>query len=435
MFENINGILHFDGCNTQELARRYGTPLYVVAENEIIYRCQELKEQFLNKYYNTRAAYAGKAFLTIGMCKIIEREGLCLDVVSGGELFTAIKAGFPPHRIEFNGNNKSIKEIEEALDYNVGRFIVDSIYELTLLESICKRKEKKIDILFRINPDVRSNHTHIYNTTATKESKFGIPINDEILYPAIEQCINSDYLTILGLHFHIGSQIFESQTHLKALEVSLAIMKNVIEKYNYIFTELNIGGGFGIKYTDMDIRKSYSFYLDSIMERVTAFSKELDITRPTITIEPGRSIVGEAGITLYTVGTIKNIPDLITYVSIDGGITDNIRPALYQAQYNAVIANRMDDPKLTLVTICGKCCESGDVLIKDIYTSNPQAGDICAVYSTGAYGYSMSNNYNKNTIPAVVMVKDGAAALMVKRQTYEDLIERETNISVWEDII
>jgi len=419
-----NGTLYFDGCNTLELAEKYGTPLYVMSETAIVEKCKEIRNSFLQKYKKTRAAYAAKAFLTLTMCKIIEREGLCIDVVSGGELYTAIKANFSPEKIEFNGNNKTKDEIKLAVDYNIGRIIVDGLDELSLIESVCKEKGKKMNILYRITPGVKSD-SHDYIVTGKKDSKFGIPLDDEIIFPAIEQAIKSEYVNFMGFHYHVGSQLHDNASHLKALETSLKLIKDTKDKYDYVTPEINIGGGFGIKYTDADDKKSYSYFLDPMMERIEEFSRDLNIERPEVVIEPGRSIVGEAGITLYTVGTIKNIPGIRKYVSVDGGMTDNIRPALYQAKYEGVAANKADEPKTDIVTICGKCCESGDVLIRDAEVAPLKRGDIFAIFSTGAYGYTMASNYNKNPFPATVLVKDGESRIIVKRQNYDDLIRNE----------
>lgn len=416
--------LYFDGCNTVELAKKYGTPLYVISETEIIDKCKEIRTSFLQKYDKTRAAYAAKAFLTVSMCKIIEREGLCIDVVSGGELYTAIKANFPAEKIEFNGNNKSIDELELAIDYNIGRIIVDGLDELNLIEEICKEKNKKMNILYRITPGVKSD-SHDYIVTGKKDSKFGIPLDDEIIFPAIENAIKSEYVRFMGFHFHVGSQLHDNSSHLKALETSLNLIQKTKERYGYVTPEINVGGGFGIKYTDDDHKKPYSYFLDPIMEKINAFSTKLNIERPEVVIEPGRSIIGEAGITLYTVGTIKDIKGIRKYVSVDGGMTDNIRPALYQAKYEGIAANKANQPKTDTVTICGKCCESGDVLVRDAQVAPLKRGDIFAIFSTGAYGYTMASNYNKNSIPAIVLVRDGKSQIMVKRQTYDDMIKNE----------
>jgi len=419
-----NNTLIFDGCNTVELAEKYGTPLYVMSETAIVEKCKEIRENFLDKYEKTRAAYASKAFLTLSMCKIIEREGLCMDVVSGGELYTAIKANFPAEKIEFNGNNKSVEELELAVDYNIGRIIVDGLDELGIIEKVCREKGKKMSILYRITPGVKSD-SHDYIVTGKKDSKFGIPLDDEVIFPAIEQAISSEYVDFLGFHFHVGSQLHNNESHLQALDIALKLIKDTKDKYNFVTPELNIGGGFGIKYTGSDDKKPYAYFLDPMMERIENFCKDLNITRPEIVIEPGRSIVGEAGITLYTIGTIKDIKGIRKYVSVDGGMTDNIRPALYQAVYEGVIANKAEEPKTDVVTICGKCCESGDILIRDAKIANAERGDIFAVFSTGAYGYTMASNYNKNPMLATVLVKEGKSEVIVKRQTFDHMIANE----------
>ncbi|TJX15938.1 diaminopimelate decarboxylase [Tissierella creatinini] len=420
-YEIKDGILYFDGCNTLDLAKEYKTPLYIMSETAIVEKCEEIRNSFLEKYDNTRAAYAAKAFFTIGMCKIIEREGLCLDVVSGGELYTAIKADFPAERIEFNGNNKSIEELEMAIDYGIGRIIVDGLDELDLIEAICREKGKKTEILYRITPGVRSD-SHDYIVTGKKDSKFGIPLYSNIIFPAIEKAIKSEYVDFLGFHFHVGSQLHDNASHLGALDITLNLIKETMSKFDFKLKELNIGGGFGIRYTDNDNKKPYSYFLDPMMEKIQNFSQSMGIERPAVVIEPGRSIVGEAGLTLYTIGTIKDIPGIRKYVSVDGGMTDNIRPALYQAVYEGMIANKADMPRKETVTISGKCCESGDILIKDIKIPSPERGDIFAMFSTGAYCYTMASNYNRNKIPAVVLVKDGKSQLMVKRQSYDDIV-------------
>lgn len=419
-----NNTLYFDGCSTTELAKKYGTPLYVVSETDIINKCNEFRDCFLDKYPNTRVAYASKAFLPLGMCKIIEREGLCLDVVSGGEIYTAMKAGFPAERIEFNGNNKGMDEIELAVEYGVGRIIIDGVSEIELIEEACRKYGKKMNVLYRITPGVKSD-THDHMVTGKKDSKFGIDMEEDVIYPAIERALRSEYVNLLGFHFHVGSGIFDNYPYLASLDITLNLVKEVKERYGYEIKELNVGGGFAIQFVPEEPRPPYSYFLEPIMKRIEAFSEEIGIDRPAVVIEPGKGIVGEAGITLYTIGSIKEIKNVRKYVAVDGGMTDNIRTELYGAVYDGVVANKMDDPKDDLVTICGKCCESGDYLIKDIWTAKAERGDIFAIYSTGGYNYSMSSNYNKHTKSAVVLVKEGRDELMVRRQTYDHLIENE----------
>lgn len=424
----INSVLHIDGVSSVDIAKNYGTPLYVYSYDEIKNQIQSLKEQFENKYENVRIAYASKAFNCIAMCQIMQKLGVCLEVVSGGELYTARKAGFDMENIEINGNNKLISELEDAIEYGVGRIVVDGLTELDIIENICKQKNKKTKILFRITPGVDS-HTNEKISTGKLDSKFGIPIDEDVLYPQIEKAIKSKYVDFLGFHFHVGSQLFDNIAHLLATDIILDIVKVVKEKYDYDIKELNLGGGFGATYTTEE-RKPYSYFLDPMMKKIEDFCKEINIKRPTIVIEPGRSIIAEAGIQLYSVGQIKDIKDVRKYVSIDGGMPDNIRPSLYDAKYDAIIANRADEKAEDTVTICGKCCESGDILIKDIKLPEAKRDDIIALFTTGAYGYSMASNYNKLPIPAVVMVKDGKVLEIIKRQSYEDMIKNELSIEL-----
>lgn len=415
-----NGTLYFDGCDTTELAKQYGTPLYVFSETDIVSRFSELRECFLTKWENTRVAYACKAFCTPAMLKLVEREGMCIDVVSGGELYTAIAAGFPAEGIEFNGNNKLPAELEMAVDYGIGRIIIDSLQELSLIEAICKEKGKRMKVLYRVTPGVQAD-THDYIITGKKDSKFGLPMDDEIIYPSIKAAIDSEYVDFLGVHFHVGSQLFEVRPFLEAVDTVLGLMKQTRERFGYTMTELNLGGGYGVTYTNEE-RQSYSYFLTPMMEKIEAFCATEGFPRPAVVIEPGRSIVAEAGMSLYTVGSIKDIPGVRKYVSVDGGMTDNIRPALYGAVYRGVVANKADAPAEDVVTVCGKCCESGDVLMRDVKLAETEKGDIIAMFSTGAYGYAMASNYNNNPIPAVVLVKEGQSDLIVKRQSYEDII-------------
>lgn len=419
-----NNTLYFDGCNTVELADKYGTPLYVVSENAIIGRCNELREMFLDKYEGARVAYASKAFLTLAMCKIIEREGLSLDVVSGGELYTAMKAGFPPERIELHGNNKTYEELKLAMEYGIRYIIVNYADELELVEHVCQATDKKIEVLFRISPEVDID-SHKFISTGKRKSKFGFTLDKDIIFPAIKKAKASKYIKFKGFHFHIGSQLHERDSHLEALDVILNVSKDTKDELGIEIEEINIGGGFGVNYTSEDDRKPYSFFLDPVMERVADYAKANNVKKPTIIIEPGRSIVAEAGLTLYTVGSIKDVPGIRKYVSVDGGMPDNIRPALYNAKYEGVIANKAEEPKEDIIAVAGKCCESGDILIKDGKFAVAQRGDILAVFATGAYGYSMANNYNKLPFPAVVLVKDGKSDIIVRRQTNEDLLRND----------
>lgn len=422
MFHICNNELMIDGVSTKMLAEKYGTPVMVFSEDAIRGKIREIKEQFLDRYDNVRAAYAGKAFLPIAMCKVIEEEGLCLDVVSGGELYTARKAGFPMERVEFNGNNKSMDEIMMAVENGVGRIIIDGADELELIEDACRSAGKKIKVLLRISPGVDS-HTHQFISTGNVDSKFGIPLHGEMLEHVFLKIQASLWVELLGFHIHIGSQIHENDTYLQAVDVVLKIMSDFNNRFGFFTQEMNIGGGFGIRYTDQDREKPYSFFMDPIMEQIEKWSAQTGLERPTVAIEPGRSIVANAGATLYRVGSIKNIPGVRKYVSVDGGMTDNIRTALYDAPYECHINTSAIQEET--VTICGKCCESGDILIRDVLLKSPMRGDLLTIFSTGAYCYPMSSNYNKIPMLPVVFISEAQDRLVLRRQTYEELLERE----------
>ena len=416
--------LYFDGCSTVELARQYGTPLYVFSESEIVRRCSELRRCFLTVWPNTRAAYACKAFCTPAMLRLVQREGLCIDVVSGGELYTAIQAGFPAERIEFNGNNKLRAELELAVDYGIGRVILDGLQELPLLEEICAARGKKMNVLYRVTPGIQAD-SHDYIVTGRKDSKFGIPLDDDVLYPAVRAALDSKWVNFLGFHFHVGSQLFDNAPYLAALEVVLGLVREVRRRFGHTVAELNLGGGFGIHYTAQDDAIPYEEYMEDVSVMVHSTCEKLGLELPRIYIEPGRSIVGEAGITLYTVGSIKEIPGVRTYVAIDGGMFDNPRYALYQSAYTCCIANKASQPADFIATIAGKCCESGDLIQEHTLIQKPEEDDILAVLSTGAYNYSMASNYNRNLKPACVMVSKGESRIVIKGETYEDLIRND----------
>lgn len=414
----------FAGVDTVELAKKYKTPLYVMSEDYIVDRCREIREDFLEAYPNTMAVYASKAFLTKEMARIINREGIGMDVVSGGELYTALAVDFPMENIIFHGNNKSYDEIKMAIENNVGRIVVDSIDEIDLVNQVGSELNKRAGVLFRISPGIESD-THKYIQTGQVDSKFGIPLTESTMNMAMEKALNSPFVDLKGFHFHIGSQILENKTHLKALDIIVELMKKVKREFDFDTVELNTGGGYGIHYIDGDVRKPLKHFTDAIMEELTLKVKENNLLMPKVIIEPGRWTVGEAGITLYEIGNIKEIPGIRTYVSVDGGLPDNPRPALYEAKYKALIANKFGEPVDKEVTIAGKCCESGDILIWDLDLPKAERGDILAVMATGAYNYSMASNYNRLPKPAVVMIKDGVDRLIVKRETYEDVLRND----------
>ena len=420
MVETKQGTVFFDGCDVTELARKYGTPLYVYSESVIESHFEELRRDFLDRWPGSRVAYAAKAFCTLGMCRLVRRAGLCIDVVSGGELHTALAAGFPPERIEFNGNNKLPQELELAISAGVGRIIVDGAGELERIERLCAAMDRRVAVLLRITPGVKAD-SHDYIVTGKKDSKFGFPLDEDVLYPAVKRAMDAPHVDFLGFHFHIGSQLFDRVPYIQATEAMLDVVGQVRERFGVTVSELNLGGGFGITYTDEE-RKPFRYYLDPMLERIGARFDQWKEPRPAVVIEPGRSIVGDAGMTLYTVGEIKEIKGVRKYVCVDGGMSDNIRPALYQAVYRGVLANKMDAEDREQVTVCGKCCEAGDILVRDISLPPAERGDIFAQFCTGAYGYAMASNYNNNPVPAVVLVSRGRDELMVRRQSYDDII-------------
>jgi len=448
IFTVRDGELYIEELKAERLAKEFGTPLFVYSETLIRSRFAEIRRDFLDRYPGAFAAYAGKAFLTPVMCRIVDEEGFYLDVVSAGELFTARRAGFPAERISYHGNNKTYEELDAAIgggtggsenggtggsensgeggseNGGVGRIVVDGLDELGIIENLAEKYSRQQAVLFRITPEVGAGaHAHV--TTGKRDSKFGVPIDDHIIYPLIERAIHSPNIIFKGLHFHIGSQIFEVDPYLEAAGKALDIISEVYRRFNYTVPELVVGGGFGIRYTGDEERKPYAWFMDPIMELINNFCAERNISPPCIGIEPGRSIVGDAGVTLYTSGAVKQIPGGTLYVSIDGGMSDNIRPALYGAEYEAVIANKAGEIPSKKATVCGKLCESGDRIIEDIYLAAPERGDILCVFTTGAYGYSMASNYNKLPKPAVVLVRGGAANLIVRRQTLEAMTENE----------
>ena len=412
------------GISCSDLVKEFGSPLYVMDENLLISTCKSYYDNFKCKENHNRVAYAGKAFLTKAMCKLVNEQGLYLDVVSGGELFTAYKAGFPLNKVYFHGNNKSRGEIELGVKLGVGRFVVDNLDEMKMLNEEAGKNNIKQDIYLRLTPGIEA-HTHDYIKTGQTDSKFGFAPVGETIMNAVKLALDCENLNLKGLHCHIGSQIFETEPYKDAVEIMMNFMKEIKDQTGHIIPELDLGGGFGIHYTDEDKPREPKEYCEVILNKVDEVCSRLNIERPILTIEPGRSIVGNAGITLYTIGAIKNIEGVRTYVSVDGGMTDNIRPALYGAKYEMAIANKIDEKANTRVAIAGKCCESGDIFIEDICIQKPEIGDILAVFSTGAYGFSMSSNYNKNPKAPVVFIKDGVVRLVSKRQSYEELLELE----------
>ena len=419
---NSAGHLTIGGMDTVELAKEYGTPLYVVDEDLVREHCRSFKNS-IDKYYGGAglACYASKAFCCKAMCKIMLEEGMGLDVVSEGELYTALKSGFPMDKVCFHGNNKTDGELKLALENNVGRIIVDNVFELNRLNALAEKEGRTAHIMFRIKPGIDA-HTHNFIRTGQIDSKFGFALETGEAFEAVKEAIALPHIDLVGLHCHIGSQIFDIDPFVCAAEVMLHFIGKIKKELGFEVKELNLGGGFGIKYTEEDAPVAYDRYMEKVSEKVKEVCAEEDIALPFILIEPGRSVIAPAGITLYTVGGIKHIPNIRTYVSVDGGMCDNPRYILYQSKYEAVIANRAADPRTETVTVAGKCCESGDLIGEGMPIQHVEVGDTMAVLATGAYNYSMSSNYNRIPKPAVVMVKDGKSRVVVRRETLDDII-------------
>ncbi len=415
-----NNHFHFAGMDTVLLAEKYQTPLFVYDVNKIRENARAFIDTFKRLDVQFQVAYASKAFSSIAMIQVAKQEGLSLDVVSQGELYTALEAGFPVEKIHMHGNNKSIEELEMAIEHNIGCIVVDNFFEIELLNGLLEREGKTMDVLMRVTPGIEA-HTHDYILTGQEDSKFGFDLSNGQADEAMIQLLNSEHVRLKGIHCHIGSQIFETTGFIMAVQKLYEAIKKWKEKHHFIPAVLNLGGGFGIKYTEGDEPKPLAEYVESLVQEVKKRSRELDVPIPEIWIEPGRAIVGDAGITLYTIGAIKEIPNVRSYVSVDGGMTDNIRPALYNAKYNGIVANKVNEPLEKKVSIAGKCCESGDMLIWDLEVPKIKPGDILAVQSTGAYGYSMASHYNRFPKAAVVFVEDGKDQLVIKRERFDEL--------------
>ncbi len=422
---NKKNHLEIGGCDTIELVKDFGTPLYVMNEELIRKNCRIYKDS-MDRYYNGNGLvlYASKAFSTMATCKIVQQEGLGLDVVSGGELYTAIKAGFPMDKVYFHGNNKKLDEIELAIDNDIRRIVVDNKEELKTVNDTAAHKGKIVNISFRIKPGIDA-HTHDFVQTGQIDSKFGVALENGEALEIVKMASKLKNVKVVGIHCHIGSQIFDLAPFELAAKVMLNFISEIKDKTGIEIEELNLGGGFGIKYIPEHDPIEYDHYIESVSKVVKDICEEKGLKLPFIVMEPGRSIVASAGITLYKVGAVKDIKNVRKYVSVDGGMADNPRYALYQSPYHAVLANNPKAEPIEKVTIAGKCCESGDILIKDIDMPELVAGDVLAVLATGAYNYSMSSNYNRIPKPSVVLVKEGKARLILKRETFEDIIRND----------
>ena len=420
---NSQGQLVIGGCNTLDLASEYGTPVYIFDEQTLRARCRSFVGEFQKRYPATQVAYACKAYINPALARIFQEEGLGLDVVSGGEFAIARKVDFPLDKVYFHGNNKSPEELSEAVEHGIGYVVVDSFHELELLNGIASAAGKTQDILIRVSPGV-DPHTHVYTTTGILDSKFGFSIQTGHAADAVRGALAASNLRLRGIHFHLGSPIFELEPYAVATDFVLRFAAQFREE-GFDLQEFSPGGGFAIAYTRDQKPPEIAEYAETITATMAATCEELGMATPRLIIEPGRSIVGPAGVALYRVGAIKEIPGVRKFVSVDGGMGDNIRPALYQASYEVVAAGKADQRAVEKVTIAGKYCESGDLLASDIMLPQMEAGDLIAIPAAGAYCPSMASNYNLNPRPPMVLVNDGQSRLIRRRESYQDLMHAD----------
>lgn len=420
---NAAGRLEVGGCDVTDLAARYGTPLYVMDEALIRSNCRTYRDA-LRQYYrgDGRVLYAGKAFLCQAMASLVAAEGLGLDAVSGGEVYTMIEAGVPAALIYFHGNNKSDAELDFALGHGIGRLVADSVDDLRRTSAAAVRLGREAAVLLRITPGVNTD-THAYIRTGQVDSKFGVPLAEA--RAVVQEALTLPGIRLVGLHFHLGSQLQSVQPFRQAIALLFDLAAALRQEFGWQLEELNVGGGLGVRYTASDDPPTIAEIVQAIAEAVHRGAGEAGLPLPALRLEPGRSIVAEAGMTLYTVGNIKEIPGVRTYVAVDGGMYENPRPALYQAEHRAVLANRLGSAERVPVAVVGKCCETGDVLIPHIELPHLHSGDVLAVLTTGAYNYAMASNYNRLPRPAVVFVHDGEADVVVARETYADLVRHD----------
>lgn len=419
---NNAGNLEIGGCDLVYLAEKYGTPLYILDEQTIRSICKDYKKAF-EKYPKTHMMYASKALCTEAVAKILDSEGFGFDTVSAGEIYTVYKAGVDMSHVLFNGNNKTYDELELAVELGVGRISVDNFFELALLNEVAKSKNKTVDILLRITPGIEC-HTHEYIQTGHLDSKFGFDLTQ--IDEAVDLILNEyKNIKLHGLHAHIGSQIFETSIYSDEIEILVREVSRLDEKYGLKLEEINIGGGLGVKYTESDVPPSTYDIGEIIVNKLHEVIEKYKIEPPTVFLEPGRSIISTSGVTLYTIGSSKQVPKGKKYIAVDGGMADNPRPSMYQAEYFAQIANKKESADLEKVTVAGRFCESGDILIKEIELPEPVEGDILCVYNTGAYNYSMASNYNRVQKPAMILVNDSQSDIIVNRETLDDLISHD----------
>ncbi|WP_186578309.1 diaminopimelate decarboxylase [Aquibacillus kalidii] len=421
---NTQGHIAIDGIDATTLAKKYGTPLFVYDVNAVRANARAFVETFNQLGVKAQVAYASKAFSSIAMLQVAKQEKLSLDVVSQGELYTALQADFPVDKIHMHGNNKSYAELEMAVKNNIGCIVIDNFYEIELLTEILANYKKQMNVLIRVTPGIEA-HTHDYILTGNEDSKFGFDLSNGQAEEAFQLLSKTDWINVKGLHCHIGSQIFETDGFVMAVKRLFETLGKWQASYHYKPEVLNLGGGFGIRYTEEDDPLPLSGYVKALVDEIQLQIDQYGLDFPEIWIEPGRSIVGNTALTLYTIGSKKDIPGVRKYISVDGGMTDNIRPALYEAKYDAMIANKANMPKSEEVSVAGKCCESGDMLIWDVELPQVDHGDLLAVFSTGAYGYSMSNHYNRFPKAAVVFVENNKDKLVIQRETYQDVVKND----------
>ena len=417
---NDAGHLMIGGCNSLELAEEYGTPVYILDEQTIRARCREFTGEFRKRHPDTKVSYACKAYINPALTRLIYEEGLGFDVVSGGELATTINAQVPSDEVYFHGNNKTPQELAEALEHSIGWVVVDSFHELDLLDRLAREAGKTQDILLRVSPGI-DPHTHVYTTTGILDSKFGFPIQTGDAAEAVRRGLAAEHLNLRGLHFHLGSPVFELEPYRLAVELVLRFADQFREE-GLRLQRFSPGGGFAVAYTRDQEPPPIADYAETIVSSMSATCRELGMELPTLVIEPGRAIIGPAGVALYRVGAIKDVPGVRKFVSVDGGMGDNIRPALYQAEYEVVVANKASAEPVEKVTVAGKYCESGDLLASDVMLPLIESGDLLAVPTTGAYCPSMASNYNLNPRPPMVLVADGRSRLIRRRESYQDLM-------------
>ena len=417
---NSQGQIEIGGCNLMDLANEYGTSLYVLDEATLRNRCRSFVREFQQRYSNSQVVYASKAYINPALAKLFQEEGLGLDVVSGGELAIAQSVDFPLEQVYFHGNNKTPDELVQAVESNIGRIVVDSFHELDLLNRIAGDAGKVQEVLVRVSPGV-DPHTHVHTTTGILDSKFGFSIQTGHAAEAVRQAVAAENLDLKGLHFHLGSPIFELEPYGVATEVVLRFAADLREE-GLEMEEFSPGGGFAIAYTRDQEPPAVGEYADTIVSALTSYCDSLGLPSPRLIIEPGRSIIGPAGVAVYRIGAIKDIPGVRKYVSVDGGMGDNIRPALYQAIYEVVVANKASQDPAETVTIAGKYCESGDILASDIMLPVVESGDVLAIPAAGAYCPSMASNYNLNPRPPIVLVKDGQSRLIRRRESFQDMM-------------